>query len=184
MTRSTDEILEARAAAGGPAIPLADIPSVIAAENADPHSKINLMRAIVARLRRQLGVDPESEAGEAIGDAILRGVWIGEGNDPELILSEDDPLHNVTPLPGIEMKLPENVIELSVVTAVDIPIDRILRRAGEANLSQVLVLGYEQDGELYTAASFASGPEMLWMLRMAEKRLIEIGDPVEASSVG
>jgi hypothetical protein len=68
-----------------------------------------------------------------------------------------------------------NVVELDVVTTLDIPAERVLRNA--AGITTAVVLGYNEDGSFYFASSVADGAEVLWLLKLAEKRLLEIGDP-------
>ena len=44
------------------------------------------------------------------------------------------------------------VVEADIITRLDIPVERVLRKAIEAELSSVVILGYAQDGkwkELY-----------------------------------
>ena len=71
---------------------------------------------------------------------------------------------------------PDNVVELDMITRLDIPPERILNGALKADLEQAFVIGWGRDGELYTASSFANGPELLWMIELAKKRLLAIGD--------
>lgn len=47
----------------------------------------------------------------------------------------------------------ENVVEFSGVTKLDIPVEIILRRAAEAGLTSVLVLGWYGDEVLFTAST-------------------------------
>ena len=68
------------------------------------------------------------------------------------------------------------VIEANIITKLDISVERVLRKAQEAELSGVVVIGWDKDGELYTASSMADGGDMLWMLEMTKKKLLEIGD--------
>ena len=69
------------------------------------------------------------------------------------------------------------VIEFAGLTRLDIPAERILTKALEADLSHALVLGWDDDGDFYFAGSYGGGPETLWLLELAKKRLMEIGDP-------
>ncbi|MEV5407206.1 hypothetical protein AB0L20_32355 [Streptomyces albidoflavus] len=68
------------------------------------------------------------------------------------------------------------VIDLNLITKVDLPSERILTSALEADLSTVVVIGWDQDNELYFAGSSAYGPENLWLLEMAKTKLIRIGE--------
>lgn len=77
-----------------------------------------------------------------------------------------------------------NVVELDTITRLDIPVERVLRRATEADLEHVVVIGWRKDlpdgeDEFYFASSRPGGPEVLWMLALAQKRLLEIGDSEE-----
>jgi hypothetical protein len=68
-----------------------------------------------------------------------------------------------------------NVEILEGVTAHDIPPDRVLVAALAAGLTGVMVIGWDENGELYAASSIAGGPEALWLLEMAKKDLLRIG---------
>lgn len=70
----------------------------------------------------------------------------------------------------------DNVIELDLITSLDIPPERVLKRALEASLTSALVLGYKDDGTFYFATSAASGPENLWLLERARHCLMLLAD--------
>lgn len=70
----------------------------------------------------------------------------------------------------------DNVVELDVVSTLDLPPERILEAAKENVAGGVVVVGYDADGEFYFASSFANGAEVIWLTEMAKKRLLEIGD--------
>ena len=69
-----------------------------------------------------------------------------------------------------------NVIEFEGVTTLDIPPERILKGARDANLADVVIIGYDDDGQFYFASSTAKGPEVLWLMELAKTRLIEIAE--------
>lgn len=69
-----------------------------------------------------------------------------------------------------------NVIEPSFITKLDIPTERILRKAQDAGLGTVVVVGWDEGGELYFASSVADGGDTLWLLEMAKKKLLEAGE--------
>lgn len=58
-------------------------------------------------------------------------------------------------------------------TYLDTDPDKILQ-AAIGNLSEVVICGYEPDGSFYFASTRSSGPETLWLLAQAQKRLLEI----------
>jgi hypothetical protein len=68
----------------------------------------------------------------------------------------------------------DNVIELDNVTKLDLPPERILNKALEADLASAVVIGWDQDGDFFFAGSIASGPETLWLLELAKKHLLEV----------
>jgi len=41
-------------------------------------------------------------------------------------------------------------------------------------LKEVVIVGYEADGSLYFASTRANGPDVLWLLKQAEQRLLAI----------
>jgi hypothetical protein len=68
------------------------------------------------------------------------------------------------------------IIELDVVTSLDIPVERVLRKAREAGLESVVVIGWDEDGDLYFASSLASGPEVVWLLEKTKANLLVAGE--------
>jgi hypothetical protein len=65
------------------------------------------------------------------------------------------------------------VIEASFVTRLDIPAERILRKAQDADLSTAVVIGWDADGDFYFASTAADGGDVLWLLELAKKKLLE-----------
>lgn len=67
-----------------------------------------------------------------------------------------------------------NVIELPVVTRLDLDPDRVLTKAvGKCEL--VVILGYDKEGEEYFASSVADGGTVLWLMERLKKKLLEAG---------
>lgn len=66
-----------------------------------------------------------------------------------------------------------NVIDLPVVTTLDIPSNRILEAAID-KVDAVLILGWDENGELYFASSKADGGHCLWLMELAKKKLLDI----------
>jgi hypothetical protein len=58
-------------------------------------------------------------------------------------------------------------------TRLDIDPDKVLTGA-VGKLSEVVIVGYESDGSLYFASTRANGPDVLWLLKQAEQRLLAI----------
>lgn len=52
----------------------------------------------------------------------------------------------------------------------------ILEMAKRGNLDEVLIIGFDQDGQLFVSASRNDLPALLWLLEKAKKMLLEVGD--------
>lgn len=72
------------------------------------------------------------------------------------------------------MKLVDKVTVLPVVTSLDIPTERVLTAALEAELKNAFVIGVDKDGELYFASSMADGGAVLWWMEKAKAALLDI----------
>ena len=70
----------------------------------------------------------------------------------------------------------DNVVELGNVTTLDLPAERVIQRAKDADLETVIVIGKDQDGDFWFASNKADGGTVLWFMEVARKRLMEIGD--------
>jgi len=68
------------------------------------------------------------------------------------------------------------VIEVTGISKLDLPPERILARAAEAGLTEVVIIGFTEDGGEWFASSLASGPEVLWHLERAKFRLLQTVD--------
>lgn len=67
-----------------------------------------------------------------------------------------------------------NVIPLGNITRLNLPTDRVLENAKGNCTSGVVILGFDEDGELFFASSIADGGNVLWLLEMAKKQLLEV----------
>lgn len=72
-----------------------------------------------------------------------------------------------------------NVVELDVVTSLDIPVERVLEQAAKAKLTEVTVVGYTEDGDFYFASSQADGGDVLWALEQAKLDLFRVANELE-----
>jgi len=67
----------------------------------------------------------------------------------------------------------ENVVRMKCETTLNIPPDRILLRA-MGNLTDVLVIGYDHEGNEYFSSSCPDGANILWLLERAKLKLITV----------
>lgn len=73
----------------------------------------------------------------------------------------------------------DNVVALpNIMKAnLDLPAEMILDRAKEVGLTDVVLVGWtKEDGALYFNCSMIDGPEALWLLKQAERHLLEQHD--------
>lgn len=65
-----------------------------------------------------------------------------------------------------------DVVILNTVTRLDLPPDRILE-AAQGRLDSCLILGWDKEGQMFFASSYADGGEVLWLMEKAKKMLME-----------
>ena len=66
------------------------------------------------------------------------------------------------------------VIIMEGVTRLDLPPERILESAITVGLTDAIVIGWYKEGELYFASSISGGADVLWLLEIAKKELLDI----------
>ena len=66
------------------------------------------------------------------------------------------------------------VINLEQITRLDIPPERVIDNAPVEELESAVLLGWKKDGEFYFVSSIANGPDVLWLMELAKKKLLEI----------
>lgn len=72
------------------------------------------------------------------------------------------------------MKLVDNVTVLETVTSHKIQVDRVLNAALAADLTSVIVIGYDPDGNFYFSSTDPSGGSVIWDLEVAKKKLLDL----------
>lgn len=68
----------------------------------------------------------------------------------------------------------DKVVPFPGVTFLDIPVARILEGAAAKDLTDVCVLGWTRDGELYFSSSKADGGDVLWLLEKTKMLLLDM----------
>lgn len=66
-----------------------------------------------------------------------------------------------------------DVIVLDLITTHDIPAERVLNKALEYDLDQVVILGYRKNGDEYFASSIADGGSVLWLMERLKLQLLK-----------
>jgi len=67
----------------------------------------------------------------------------------------------------------DNVLLFNGVTTLDFPAELMLKKAMDADLESVVILGYRKDGEGFYASSIADGGTVLWLLENCKKALLD-----------
>ena len=83
----------------------------------------------------------------------------------------------------VHLKGRENVVGAGIVTNLNIDPSRVLAAALEEGLSDVVVLGYNTDGNEYFASSIADGGTTLWLIEQGKKALLNVSMPERSSGI-
>jgi len=67
----------------------------------------------------------------------------------------------------------DNVIPLGNITKLDLPVDTVIESA-KSKLDSAVLIGYDKDGELYFASTYADGGEVLWLLEKCKQALLNV----------
>lgn len=73
----------------------------------------------------------------------------------------------------------DNIIELGCITRLDIPPEKILRKALERGLESVVIVGVTKDGDEYFASSTPDGGEAIYWLQRGIWKLNKMADQIE-----
>lgn len=65
------------------------------------------------------------------------------------------------------------ILDFNGITCLDLDPDRVLSKA-LGQLEGAVVIGYDHEGDLYVASSYADGGDMLWALEQAKRKLLEM----------
>jgi hypothetical protein len=68
----------------------------------------------------------------------------------------------------------DNIEYLPCVTKLDLPVERVIEGLRIANLSEIVICGYDMDGDLYFASSKADGGDILWVLEQCKNALMNV----------
>lgn len=69
---------------------------------------------------------------------------------------------------------PENVVKLDTPTRYDRKPAEILKSAYDEGLTDVIVIGFDKDGQEYFAASNSDGAEAVWLLERTKLKLLRL----------
>lgn len=72
----------------------------------------------------------------------------------------------------------ENVVELNCITRLDLPAEKVLQKAIDLGLDQVVIVGFTADGDEYFASSVADGGTAMYHLQRGIWNLNKITDRI------
>jgi len=64
------------------------------------------------------------------------------------------------------------IIPIGGITKLDLPADRILE-AAKGRLEGVVLIGFDKEGSVYAASSYADGGDVMWLLEMCKQKMME-----------
>lgn len=67
-----------------------------------------------------------------------------------------------------------NVVDLPVISTLARDPARILAKAHDAGLTDVVIIGHDKDGREFFASSKADGGDVVWMLERAKLKLLSL----------
>lgn len=70
-----------------------------------------------------------------------------------------------------------DVVELGCVTRLPLPCDKVLDNAPR-DMTEVLIIGFDSDGDFYFSASEPGTPENLYLLERARHELMKMEDKI------
>lgn len=70
----------------------------------------------------------------------------------------------------------EKVVDIGTITTLDVPVEKVIQAAIDADLQDIVIVGFRYDGSEYFASSAADGGAVLWLLERAKLRLLQTVD--------
>lgn len=74
------------------------------------------------------------------------------------------------------MALADNVRMFTGITPNNYDANVMLEAATRADLTDVIIMGWDKDGDLFFSASMGDGPECLWLIEKAKAALLSVGE--------
>ena len=68
----------------------------------------------------------------------------------------------------------EKVVILDCMTRLPIPVKRVIKGAEKADLSSIIVIGWDSEDKLFLSSSEAKKSELLWLLEKAKQCLMDM----------
>lgn len=79
-------------------------------------------------------------------------------------------------------EIPDNVVLLGGITRLPLPVSLVLDGAKKRDLTSVIIIGTDPEGDFFFASSEPDGPSVLWDLELAKHKLIAYGMPKDSDA--
>ncbi len=79
-----------------------------------------------------------------------------------------------------EQKDKSKVVDLPTRTVTEVPVEKVLTKALQADLEVCVVMGFK-DGEFYGASSTADGGAVLFLMELLKRGLLDSSDYVKST---
>lgn len=73
----------------------------------------------------------------------------------------------------------DNIVDFPGISKLDLDPARVLQKALDAGMTEVVIIGYDRDGGEYFASSKADGAQVVWHIERAKHRLMTIVDAAD-----
>ena len=74
------------------------------------------------------------------------------------------------------MALPDNVALFTGISPNEYDANIMLEAAVRQDLENVIIIGWDKDGEMFFSSSMGDGPECLWLIEKAKMALLTAGE--------
>ena len=72
------------------------------------------------------------------------------------------------------------VVKFPGGTTLGIPIENVLEGAKQAGLSDIIVVGWDENGDLYGASSFSDAGDLFWLWEMFKIYIFRLTESIPA----
>lgn len=72
------------------------------------------------------------------------------------------------------------VVQANFITSLDIAPDRVINGSAEWGLKEVIIIGFDENGDFHFSSSMADSGDVLYWLEKAKWELFKMADKIEA----
>lgn len=76
-----------------------------------------------------------------------------------------------------------DVVNLPCITTLDLTPERVLAAAQDAKLTGCIVMGFDDEGEVYFASTYADGGDVMWLMEWGKRELLRMADAIRSGEI-